>query len=49
MEDSIKLGFYADGKKNGEAMCLFEDEDSTLAALRDRQGQNIDTRYIELF
>ena len=30
-------------------MCLFEDEDSTLAALRDRQGQNIDTRYIELF
>ena len=49
MPDSIKFGTYEDGRKSGMGMCLFEDEDSTLAALRDRQGQNIHSRYIELF
>jgi len=47
--ESIKIGRNHENKKTGEAALLFHSEEECKRAFREKQGQNIGHRWIELF
>lgn len=47
--ESIKIGKNIDGTKTGEGAVLFKDEPECKRAYREKQGQNIAHRWIELY
>jgi len=48
IERSIVMGIGQDGRKNGFASILFEDEKSAKDAMDEMQGGHVGTRYVEL-
>ena len=46
---SVKLGRQRDGRSNGQAAILFNDEDVCKQAMTEKQGQNIGHRWVELY
>lgn len=49
IEDSIKIGRYADGKTTGEAAVVFDSADDAQLAYNEKYKQYIGSRFIELF
>ncbi len=47
MEGSVKMGANYLGKKTGEAVILFQNQDEANRAFNQKQGQNIGPRYEE--
>jgi len=45
----IKIGINAVGQHTGEAAVLFKNPDDAKRAIQEKQGDNIGSRYIELF
>ena len=48
-QDSVKIGRNLDFTKTGEGSLLFKDEQECKRAFREKQGQNISHRWIELY
>ena len=48
-QDSVKIGLNQDFTKTGEGSLLFKDEQECKRAFREKQGQNISHRWIELY
>jgi len=49
VRESVKFGRNFEGRKTGEAVVLFETQEEAQRAIKERQGQHIGHRWIELF
>lgn len=49
VDSSIKIGMNPDGRKTGEGSVLFKTEEDARRAFKEKQGQNIGHRYVELY
>mmetsp|Transcript_42306 Transcript_42306/g.55749 ORF Transcript_42306/g.55749 Transcript_42306/m.55749 type:complete len:249 (+) Transcript_42306:469-1215(+) len=49
IRDSVRIGELADGRKTGQATVLFETADEASNAMTERQGQNVGSRWVELY
>lgn len=49
IRDSVRLGELADGRKTGQAAVLFENTDEAASAMNEKQGQNVGSRWVELY
>lgn len=49
IRDSIHLGMLADGRKTGQAALLFETQEEASSAMNEKQGQNVGSRWVELY
>ena len=47
--NSIKIGENAYGKKTGEAVLTFRSGEEANKAMKEKQGANIGSRYVEIF
>ena len=45
---SIKIGYGADGRKNGEATVLFQNQQEATKAHAEKDGEYIGARYVDL-
>ncbi len=48
-ESQIKIGINPDGRKTGEGAVLFKSEEDCKRGFKEKQGQNIGHRYVELY
>ena len=49
VRDSIRIGELTDGRKTGQAALLFENADEASNAMNEKQGQNVGSRWVELY
>ena len=49
LRDSIHLGVLQDGRKTGQAALLFESQEEAANAMNEKQGQNVGSRWVELY
>lgn len=49
IRESVKIGELADGRKTGQAAVLFENEEEAKNAMNEKQGQNVGSRWVELY
>ena len=49
MRESIRIGELADGRKTGQAAVLFESVVEATNAMNEKQGQNVGSRWVELY
>ena len=49
IRDSIRIGELTDGRKTGQAVLLFESEEEAANAMNEKQGQNVGSRWVELY
>jgi len=49
IRDSVRIGTLADGRKTGQAALLFENEEEAANAMNEKQGQNVGSRWVELY
>ena len=49
IEDSIKIGRYANGKLTGDGSVPFDNSSDAKIAFNEKYKKNIGPRYIELF
>ena len=49
VRDSIRIGELTDGRKTGQAALLFENADEAANAMNEKQGQNVGSRWVELY
>ena len=49
IRDSIRIGELQDGRKTGQATLLFQNEEEAKNAMNEKQGQNVGSRWVELY
>ena len=49
IRESVRIGELADGRKTGQAAILFENEEEAANAMNEKQGQNVGSRWVELY
>ena len=49
IRESIRVGALTDGRKTGQAALLFENPDEANNAMNEKQGQNVGSRWVELY
>jgi len=49
IRDSIQIGELSDGRKTGQATLLFENQTEAENAMNEKQGQNVGSRWVELY
>ena len=49
VRESVKIGELSDGRKTGQATVLFENETEAENAMNEKQGQNVGSRWVELY
>ena len=49
IRESVRIGELADGRKTGQAAVLFENEEEAKNAMNEKQGQNVGSRWVELY
>lgn len=49
IRDSVRIGELADGRKTGQAAVLFANMEEAKNAMNEKQGQNVGSRWVELY
>lgn len=49
IRESVRIGQLEDGRKTGQAALLFLNEEEAKNAMNEKQGQNVGSRWVELY